>query len=362
MGLFQRACYGIILVFAVLLLNCATASSVYAQESMLFEGETKSPPPPPIHDGPIHISVGVYILQITSIDQTDEEFSIEGFMDWIWHDPRLAFDAEEYGAAHTEFVNEEVKSLLFRNQIWWPDLEITNERGKRAIEDRVLTVHADGKVEYMERFHASIQADFNLKKFPFDPQTFHIRLESFIYPHTIVQLGINEHRIGYSDHLGEEEWVLSKVTPVIADREEIRSDEAFSEFTLELDLHRQTGFYFFRIFVPLISIITVFCGTFLLSDYKTQLTANTTTFLTLVAFNFAIANSLPKLAFLTFLDSIIMVSFLLAALSILLILFMLRFEQRGQTELANKINRFALWCFPSAYSITIGILWIIFEM
>lgn len=90
--------------------------------------------------------------QITGIDQVNEEFLIEGFMDWQWFDERLAFDAEEFGSDREIFVNEEIISLLRRNALWWPELEITNERGSRDIEERAVTVLADGQAFYRAVF------------------------------------------------------------------------------------------------------------------------------------------------------------------------------------------------------------------
>lgn len=337
-------------------------SFVLAQDPRDPDDEVTHEPPPPPPASPTTVKVGLFIRQITSVDQISEDFSIEAFMDWEWLDPRLAFDAEAYGYGEKLFVNEELEALLFRNEIWWPELEITNERGSRDTEERALAIHPDGTVLYRERFSAKIQADFKLSRFPFDDQEFHIYIESFIYESHDLVIVPDLDVIGFGDNLGEEEWVLEKITPQINAREDVRSEtgDTFSELELDLTLDRHVEFYIYRILVPLFSIITIFCATFWLNNYEIQLTASTTGLLTLVAFDFAISESLPNLAYLTFLDTVVMVSFILAALAVVVNLLLLRFEKQEEHARARRWNKIALIGFPVSYILSYLLIWFVF--
>lgn len=344
----------------LLLLVALMALPVSAQDPS--DDEVNMPPPPPNSDGPTTVKVGLYIFQITSLDQVNEEFSIEAFMDWQWVDERLVFDAEAFGSDREVFVNEEVEQMLKRNAIWWPELEITNERGSRDVEERAVTIFADGRVYYTEQFNATIQADFDLREFPFDNQEFHIRIESFIYDSTVIQLEPDTETIGFGDILGEEEWELRSIVPTVEDVPSVRSLEHrnFSEVTLTLDFHRHSLFYIYRILIPTLLIVAIFCASFLLGDYAKQLDITTIGVLTLVAFEFAIGDSLPHLAFLTFLDAILLISFILAAAAVVLNLVLIRFERKGQEQLAKKMNDGAIIVFPVAYTVAILLIWMIY--
>ena len=351
----------LILLFSVFCILLPTSFAV-AQDPRDPDGEVSHDPPPPPPASPTTVKVGLFIRQVTDVDQISEDFTIEAFMDWEWIDPRLAFDAEAYGYEEKLFINEEVEALLFRNEVWWPELEITNERGSRDTEERALAIHPDGTVIYRERFSAKIQADFKLRRFPFDHQEFHIYIESFIYEHHDLVIEADTHVIGFGENLGEEEWVLEKITSKITERADVRSEtgDTFSELELDLELSRHIGFYVYRIFIPLISIIAIFCATFWLNNYEIQLTASTTGLLTLVAFDFAISESLPNLAYLTFLDTIVMVSFVLSALAVVTNLLLLRLEKNEQLDAARRWNRMALISFPIGYILSYILIWFVF--
>lgn len=339
----------------------AVVPTTMAQDPRDLRGDSNPPPPPPA--SPTVVKVGFFIRQIPSIDQISEDFTVEAFMDWQWVDERLAFDAEEIGSDEAVFINEEVVALLFDNALWWPELEITNERGSRDVEERTLTIHSDGHVSYQERISVKIQADFKLRLFPFDNQDFHIRIESFIYEHEDVVLEADERVIGFGDNLGEEEWVLQRIEPDVAERTDIRSEdgETFSELTLTLHIDRQIGFYLYRIILPLILIIGIFCATFWLNDYDTQLAASTTGLLTLVAFEFAISDSLPNLAYLTLMEAILMYSFTTAAIAVVINLALMRWHKSGQDDRANRVNRMAAIALPVWYIAGFGVLWVVFN-
>ena len=61
------------------------------------DGITFAVPPNP--DGPTLVSLGLYIVVITAISEIDNTFQIEGFLDLVWCDPRLAFDGNQ-GSHH----------------------------------------------------------------------------------------------------------------------------------------------------------------------------------------------------------------------------------------------------------------------
>lgn len=142
---------------------------------------------------------------------------------------------------------------------------------------------------FTEQFSATIQADFDLRKFRFDDQEFHIRIESFIYDSAVIQLEADTEIIGFGDNLGEEEWELRAIVPTVKDVPALRSIEHrnFSELTLNFHLH--SLFYIYRTLIPTFLIVSIFCALFLSGDYGMQPEITTIGVLTLVLLNLPMA-------------------------------------------------------------------------
>ena len=71
--------------------------------------------------------------------------------------------------------------------------------------------------------------------------------------------------------------------------------------------------------------------------------------LVFIAFNFTISNDLPRLGYLTFLDTILISTFVVSALVIILNVYLKRLEVRGFQERAHRIDRVVIWLYPLAY-------------
>lgn len=109
------------------------------------------------------------------------------FLNLSWKDPGLAFGDE--GARPHVFQEEEAEEKL--SEIWSPDLEIQNEVEQRATESVELTILPDGTVDYEERFGATLNAELDLREFPFDRQALDIELQSFTWDRSEVSFTAN---------------------------------------------------------------------------------------------------------------------------------------------------------------------------
>ena len=83
-----------------------------------------------------------------------------------------------------------------------------------------------------------------------------------------------------------------------------------------------------------------------LKDLETRITISIVTFLALIAYNFVIDNDLAKLAYLTFLDSVILVSYLFAGLPTFMAIYRKKQLVVGQDAWSKKINSLSRVGFP----------------
>jgi hypothetical protein len=129
----------------------------------------RSPPP----GAPTLVAVGFFIVEVTEVDEVDNTFTIEVFMDNVWCDPnrpRRERSTETYIEADAE------KRL---EGGWNPNITFVDEIEKPIKENQELTLFPNGTVEYKQKFNVTLENRYDLRRFPFDHQTLRIELESF---------------------------------------------------------------------------------------------------------------------------------------------------------------------------------------
>jgi len=240
----------------------------------------------------------------------------------------------------------------------WPDYVFFNQQGNRWSQKRLATVYPDGQVSYLERFGVTLQApEFKFRKFPFDDQTFAIRID-------LVEPAWNNtfHELdGLSDvgtRLGEEQWLLTGFDTRIT-TETDTTDIPTSRFTFRFHATRHLDYYIYRIFLPILIIVLVSWFGFFLRDYGKRVNVAGANLLLFIAFNFTIGNDLPRLGYLTFLDTFLVTAFVITSLVFLLAVYMKRMEADGKQELAHRIDAHVMWLYPLAYLLGTALtLWV----
>jgi hypothetical protein len=302
---------------------------------------------PPIVNAPIPVTVSLRIDQITDVDQQAENFSIVASSQIEWQDPALAFSPASCQCDRKVLRSERViTDYLTKNNInVWPAGYIYNQQGGRSTQSQLLAIEPDGSAIYFERFTTTLQApDFNFRQFPFDEQLFHVR-HQLIFEDDYFVLHPDETRSGFGEQLGEEEWIFSNdefTTNVI---KVDNRDQAVFSFTT----HRHLDYYIFRILVPVLLIILVSWITFFLRDYGRRIEVTSGNLLLFIAYNFTIANDLPRLGYLTFLDFVLISTFIISAVVIIINVWFRRLEANGEAERAARWDAILIWVYPLLY-------------
>jgi len=304
------------------------------------------------------VEIGLRMDQITGVDQRSKNFGVVVSLLLKWQAPLLAFDPQNCKCRMKIFNGDAFAQFVQSRDTDWPDFVLFNQQGKRWSQKRIATVYPDGKVSYLERFAVTLQApDFNLRKFPFDDQTFAIRID-LVEPdwdYTFRELE------GFSEvgaRLGEEQWLLTGFDTRIT-TETDTTDFPTSSFTFRFHATRHLDYYIYRIFLPILIIIIVSWFGFFLRDYGKRVDVAGANLLLFIAFNFTIGNDLPRLGYLTFLDTFLVTAFVITSLVFLLAVYMKRMEADGKQELAHRIDAHVMWLYPVAYLLGTALtLWI----
>lgn len=318
----------------------ATGVSAPVAQSSSDDDPTSVSPP----GRPTEVAIGTYLIGLSRMSEPSEPFptyEVEMFANVSWHDPRLAFGDGD--TSPQVFQGEEADEKL--SEIWSPDLEIQNEVEQRHTESVELTIQPDGSVDYEERFGAILNADFDLRKFPFDQQTLDIELQSFVWDQDEVMLAPNEAQTGFDPDFETPEWSVTGVEVLIGRRSEVRDDREFSSYTFRIYAYRHAGHYLLRLLLPLLFVMTLTWFAFW-EPLEDRFRVGFIALLTVVATHTVVAHSLPRLAYPTFADAVLITCYLAATALIVVSIVVRRIDESGDADRAQRIDRWARWLLP----------------
>ncbi|WP_298666292.1 hypothetical protein [uncultured Methanofollis sp.] len=303
---------------------------------------------------PIVVKAAVELDQITDVDQKSENYGVVANLMFTWKDPALAFSPD---TCHCPYkIYRSVEDFVKAEGTRWPEFSINNQQGNRWTQNRLVQVFPDGTATYFERFWVTLQApEFDFRAFPFDTQHFFLRVDA-LYPEEYFVYADWEGRTVVGTQLGEEEWYITRYWTNVTST---RIENTFSRFSFDFEAQRHLTYYIFRIFAPVLILILLAWVTFLLRDYGKRADVASANLLLFIAFNFTIAGDLPRLGYRTFLDSVMITTFIVSGLVVIYNLYLKWLATLEQKETAEKIDRVMVWFYPFAYLIGLVVMiWI----
>jgi hypothetical protein len=184
-----------------------------------------------------------------------------------------------------------------------------------------------------------------------------IRVEA-LYPEEYYRYVDLEGFTEISPEHGEDEFALTDFQTSITS-EKSRSGPTVSRFTFSFEAPRHLGYYILRVFVPILLIIIVSWVTFFLRDYGRRIEVASANLLLFIAFSWTLAEDYPRLGYLTFLDAVMVIMFIVNAFVVVYNVFLKRLEMQDRAELAERIDNVLDWLYPLTYVVSFGmmILW-----
>lgn len=308
---------------------------------------------------PEKVKVGLKLEQMIDIDQQREILSAVLSLRMEWHDSALAFNPESCQCTFKDYNQSEFETLLTEKGTLWPDFTILNQQGPRWVQNKKIVVFSNGDIIYFERFTTDLQVDFDFAQFPFDKQTFVIHIDS-IFPVEYFTYDNLTDFTQISPDNGEDEFILSDYQVDIGSV--TTSAGTFSSrYTFSFTAPRHLDYYMFRIFVPVLLIILVSWVTFFLKDYRHRIEIASANLLLFIAFSFSLADNYPRLGYMTFLDAVMAIMFIVNALVIIYNVWLKRLEMNEAAGQADKIDSVMDWVYPLLYLIMLaGLIWYYF--
>lgn len=300
---------------------------------------------------PVTVLAAVELDQITNVDQKAENYAAVANIRMRWTDPALAFDPQEEGVSFKLY--RDIDDFVEAEGTRWPEFTLFNQQGNRWTQNRLITIASNGTATYFERFWTTLQApDFYFKDYPFDFQTFYIRIQA-LYPEEYFRYADWEGETVVGTQLGEEEWYI---TGYWTEVDTVEQDGVHSRFSFGFEAKRHLEYYILRIFVPIFILVMLGWVTFLLKDYSKRADVASANLLLFIAFNFTIAGDLPRLGYLTFLDAVLITTFVVSGLTVVYNLYLKWLATKEQKEVAERLDRVLVWFYPVAYIVSIVLI------
>jgi hypothetical protein len=308
---------------------------------------------PVVHE-PIDVQVGIKLQQIIDVDQPNEFFTVQGSMQMEWTDPALAFNPDDCDCDTKTYTANTFDDFVKAAEGRWPEFTFQNQQGNRWTQNRVVVVRSNGHALYFERFTTNFQVDFDFRQFPFDTQEFVVRVDA-LFPEEYMMFSDLEGFSEISTEHGEDEFAITGYeTEVTSQQASTRSTT--SRFTFSFEAPRHVNYYVFQIFIPIALIIGVSWVTFFLRDYGRRIEVASANLLLFIAFSWSLADNYPRLGYLTFLDVVMAIMFVINALVVAYNVWLKRMEMQGHGEKADSIDRVMDWVYPAAYIVLFAIV------
>jgi hypothetical protein len=307
---------------------------------------------------PVPVQIGVKLQQIVEMDEHNEFFTAVASIEMEWTDPALAFSPDSCDCVVKVYTDQDFTRFLADTEGHFPDFTIYNQQGNRWTQNRLVLIYQDGNATYFERFSTNLQVDFDFSQYPFDNEEFLIQIDA-IFPEGLYYFTDLEGYSAISPEHGEDEFVISdfqtEVTSVQAS-----TQTTTSRFTFRFGGPRHLNYYLLQIFVPLLLIMIVSWVTFFLRDYGRRIEIASANLFVFIAFSFSLADNYPRLGYMTLLDAVMLITFVINALAVVYNVWLRRLEMHGQEELANRIDSVLDWVYPISLVIAGIVLYLIF--
>ena len=299
-------------------------------------------------DGPTPVQLGLYLVDLHDIFGSEQAFLADVVMKAEWQDPRLA---GQWSGVRGMPLNE----------VWNPRLQLVNQRGVSPALPQRVEVDSSGKVTYRQLFTGRFSARMNFTDFPLDQHRFNIQLVTLGYSPAEVELQFEGSgtRSGRAAQLSITDWVVGPARIARADLEPSPGERPLAGAELWWEGRRNLAYPAVQVILPLVLI--VFMGWTALwpdpSAVPSRVSIAITTMLTLIAYRFTLARSLPNLDYLTRMDYFMLASTILVFLVVLVVTLSSRFQGQGRKKLVEGIDRWALIAFPVLFTVVFALAW-----
>jgi hypothetical protein len=299
--LFPGLIRGILLSCLILVILAIPASA--------DNGMNSSAPSPSIAPAVVHI--GVYVVDL-------KEFSVEG------------------GTYTTNFY----LNLVSDSNVSIDDFEIMNGH-ITSIDTITDTPH-----EKNYRVFAVMTADPDLRLYPFDKHTLPIIIEPKVFTEKELVFVVDNNNTGLDTEANLPGWELTGTNAIITNKTYVAGEVPYSRAVFSCGLARDAASTILKFFLP-ISLIIIVSLTSLLMKVSSRLGLNGSMFLAAVLIHWRIADAIPLVAYATFLDFFMIITYATLVMVLVSGILILKFTEDKNVLRVEQVNRWSIRIIPT---------------
>ena len=293
---------------------------------------------------PRKVELGVYILDISDIDEPGGKFTLHVLLGVYWQDPAQAHEGKEPKVFREDIAINEV------NTIWRPMVEFNRTTAPAEIHHSLLRIYPNGRVEFERQLTVEIATQLDLRKLPFDTQQLKLELESFQYLANAVELTLPQGNLRIAKQISLPQWQSGKLTGRVEPQYREEFDETYSRATVTLEVKRHTQFYIWQMMVPLGIVLAMAFAVFFLppKDLSDRMSVIIASLLTVVALSYSLHSGLPKISYLTVIDWFFVLAYFFLGLAMAGMVWISNLYDRDEAK-AIRCDKWLRWVYPAAY-------------
>lgn len=300
---------------------------------------------------PRKVELGLYILDLTEIDEPAGQFAIQVLLSTAWQAPEMAFEGK------APIIWREDAAVEEANARWRPMVEFNRTTAPAELVHSLLRVHPNGRVEYERQMTLRIATELDLRKLPFDTQQLKLELESFQYLAGDVELILPTESVRMVPRISLPEWEPRSIKGAVAPYYREVYQETYSRATVTIELKRHYHFYIWQMMVPLGIVLGMAFAVFFLppKDLSDRMSVIIASLLTVVALSYSLHSGLPKIPYLTIIDWLFVLAYAFLGLAMAGMVWISNVYDKDEAR-ALRYDRFLRWAYPAAYLVATGIV------
>ena len=294
---------------------------------------------PDPEDVPTEVAVGLYVIDVTEIDDVRQTFTADLHLAVSWHDPRLG---------EASLGRSLAACRLGLSEIWHPHIDVLNQRNLDEHYDDVVAIDGEGHVLYRQRFFGTLSSRVDLRDFPFDRQILEVNVASFRFDSGEVELTVDERRTGRLEPFSLTGWSVELGGTRVTSEEIAPQNRSVALLHYELVGERQSLFFVLKVILPLSLIVFMAWTVFWIdpSLLPPRVGISTASVLTLIAFQWSLGHLLPRVSYLTRVDRFTLGASLLVFLALGEAILTARLARTEREPLGNRIDRWSRVVYP----------------
>jgi hypothetical protein len=204
------------------------------------------------------------------------------------------------------------------------------------------------------RISAVLTAEPDLSRYPFDNHALTIRIEPKLKNERVMILAIDPKNTALDPEADLPGWAFVGTGTSVTNMSYVVGEVPYSRAVFEYDITRDATSTILKFFLPLMLIIIVSLSS-LLMKVSSRLGLNASMFLAAVLIHWRISDSIPLVAYATFLDLFMIITYTTLVMVLISGILLLKYSEAGDNARVGQVDRWSIRIIP-AISITLYLL------